>query len=128
MDTQQILIVEDDENVAAGIRMALTLRGYAAETCESGEEALDLLAEGAWALIISDLRLPGMDGQQLLRQAAQLQPQARRVLITGFGTPETELWACQEVDEYLVKPFTAQRLLEAIQRLLPGAAIQEFDG
>ncbi len=69
-----------------------------------------------------------MDGQHFLRQVAELQPAARRILITGFGTQETELWARQEIDDCLIKPFTAQRLLQAVQRLLPATAGEEFQG
>jgi two-component system response regulator FlrC len=117
----RILIVDDDENVASGIRMALTLRGYDAEACSSAEEALVRLQEGPWALVISDLRLPGIDGQHLLQHVAARQPAARRILITGFGTAETEAWACREADDYLAKPFSISQLLQAVQRLLPTA-------
>jgi DNA-binding NtrC family response regulator len=120
--TVRILIVEDDENVAAGIRMALTLRGYEVESCATAEDALARLQEGCWALVISDLRLPGCDGQKLLQQLAQTHPQTRRILITGFGTPETELWASSQADDYLVKPFSTDRLVESVQRLLASAA------
>lgn len=116
--TVRILIVEDDENVAAGIRMALTLRGYEVESCASAEDALARLQEGFWALVISDLRLPGCDGQELLQRVAQLHPQARRILITGFGTPETEMWAASQADDYLIKPFSTERLVQSVQRLL----------
>jgi two-component system, NtrC family, response regulator PilR len=122
----RILIVDDDEHVAAGIHRALTLSGYAAESCESAEEALERLCEQAWDLVISDLRLPGMNGQRFLHRVAMLQPAARRILITGFGTPETELWVRQEVDDWLIKPFTTQQLIQAVQRLLPAGAGEEF--
>ncbi len=123
----RILIVDDDENVASGICMALTLRGYAAEVCGSAEEALDRLQASPWALVISDLRLPGVDGQQLLQLVAEIQPDARRILITGFGTTETEAWACGEADDYLIKPFSTQRLVRAVQRLLPSATEESPD-
>ncbi len=119
MSTQQILIVDDDENVAQGIRRALALHGYAAEACSSAETALERLSADSWALVISDLRLPGLDGRQLLRRVAEAWPDIRRVLITGFGTEETELWACREADDYLIKPFSTQRLLQTVQQLLP---------
>lgn len=119
MSTQRILIVDDDENVAQGIRRALALHGYAAEACGSAEAALERLSEGSWALIISDLRLPGIDGQQLLRRVAATWPDVCRVLITGFGTDETRLWACREADDYLIKPFSTQRLLQTVQQLIP---------
>lgn len=121
----RILIVDDDENVASGIRMALILRGYEAEVCGSAEEALERLDASPWELVISDLRLPGIDGQHLLRTVAEVQPGARRILITGFGTTATEAWACSAADDYLVKPFSAQRLTEAVQRLLPAATAPE---
>lgn len=113
--TRRILIVDDDEHVAQGIQRALTLHGYAAETCGSAEAALEKLSEGSWGLVISDLRLPGLDGQELLRLVAAAWPDVRRILITGFGTAETELWACQEADDYLIKPFSIQRLLQTVE-------------
>ena len=123
----RILIVDDDENVASGIRMALTLRGYDADVCASAEEALERLQASPWALVISDLRLPGIDGQHLLQRVAEIQPGARRILITGFGTTDTEAWACSEADDYLIKPFSTQRLVQTVQQLLPAAAAEDFD-
>ena len=122
----RILIVDDDEHVAAGIHRALALRGYAAEMCGSAEEALERLDEQAWDLVISDLRLPGMNGERFLHRVATLQPAARRILITGFGTPEAELWMRHEVDDWLIKPFTTQQLLQAVQRLFPAGAGEDF--
>lgn len=119
MPTRAILIVEDDENVAQGICRALTLHGYVAETCGSAEAALEKLGQGSWAMIISDLRLPGRDGQQLLQQVAETWPDVRRVLITGFGAVAIERWAQEQTDDYLVKPFSTQRLLQTVQRLVP---------
>ena len=123
----RILIVDDDENVASGICMALTLRGYDADVCGSAEEALERLETSSWALVISDLRLPGIDGQHLLRTVAEVQPAARRILITGFGTTETEAWACSEADDYLIKPFSTQRLLQTVHRLLPDTTREKPD-
>lgn len=116
---QRILIVDDDEHVAQGIQRALTLHGYAAEACGSAEAALERLSKGSWGLVISDLRLPGLDGLQLLRLVIATWPDVRRILITGFGTPDTELRACQEADDYLIKPFSIQRLLQAVRQLIP---------
>ncbi|MCB0237550.1 MAG: response regulator [Anaerolineae bacterium] len=126
-DLVRILIVDDDENVASGIRMALILRGYDAYVCGSAEEALERLGETRWALVISDLQLPGVDGQHLLQRVADIQPDARRILITGFGTTDTEAWACREADDYLIKPFSTQRLVQAVQRLLPSEPIRDSD-
>ncbi len=81
----------------------------------------------AWGLVISDLRLPGIDGQHLLRTVAEVQPAARRILITGFGTTETEAWACSEADDYLIKPFSTQRLLQTVHRLLPDTTREKPD-
>jgi two-component system response regulator GlrR len=114
-----ILIVDDDENVARGIQMALTLRGYHAVSCGSAEEALQRLHDAPWALVLSDLRLPDGDGQALLHQIAEAYPEVRRVLITGYGSAEIAAWASREADDYLVKPFSSQRLLQAVQRLVP---------
>lgn len=123
----RILIVDDDENVASGIRMALLLSGYDADVCGSAEEALKRLDASPWALVISDLRLPGIDGQHLLRTVAEIQPTARRILITGFGTTETEAWACSEADDYLIKPFSTQRLLQTVHRLLSDTTREDSD-
>ena len=61
-----------------------------------------------------------------IEAAGRLLSTARRILITGFGTPETELWVRQEVDDWLSKPFTTQQLLQAVQRLFPAGAGEDF--
>ncbi len=114
----RILVVEDDDHVAQGLCWALRLRGFATEVCGSGEEALALTRVSGFDLVICDLRLPGMSGRQLVEQLAAAFPGMRRILITGYGSAETQGWAATWVDAYLVKPFGVQDLVETVQRLV----------
>jgi hydroxymethylpyrimidine pyrophosphatase-like HAD family hydrolase/CheY-like chemotaxis protein len=117
----RILVVEDSAGVARSLRLGLGLYGdgmYQAEACGSGEEALKRLAEAHFDLLISDLRLPGIDGLTLIERGRQLNPGMRAILITAFGSPELEERAQQQANAYLAKPFTLQDILRSVERVL----------
>lgn len=117
----RILVVEDSAGVARSLRLGLGLYGngmYQTEACGSGEEALKRLAEAAFDLLISDLRLPGIDGLALIERGRQLNPSLRAILITAFGSPDIEERARQQANAYLAKPFTLQDILRLVERVL----------
>ncbi|HNT24417.1 MAG TPA: DUF5752 family protein [Anaerolineales bacterium] len=116
-----ILVVEDSLGVARSLSLALGLYRegiFRAETCASAEEALEKLHAARFDLIVSDLRLPGMDGLALLERARQVSPRTRSILITAFGSPTVELRATQLANAYLAKPFQLQDLVRLAERVL----------
>lgn len=118
---QSILIVEDEMGVARPLQRALSLMqesNFFIQTCETAEAALDHLSLQPFDLLITDWRLPGMDGMQLLKQAWQFNPAMRSLLITAFGSPEVEDEARRMGTVYLPKPFHLRDLVRIVQRLL----------
>lgn len=122
MGREKILIAEDESRVAQALSRALSLPeggGYLVETRESGEEALARLSETHFDLLITDLRMPGMSGMELLGKCQKISPDTARILITAFGSPQVEETAYElAVDAYLTKPFSIRDLVQTVQRTL----------
>lgn len=118
-----ILIVEDTLGIARSLSLGigLYLKGaYQAEICGSGEDALKRLLETPIDLLISDLRLPGIDGLALLERIRRFSPSTRSILITAYGSPEVEQRAQTLADVYITKPFLLQDVLGEVERILQG--------
>lgn len=116
-----VLIVEDAQGVARALNRALGFHKdgyYHVEISASGEQALERLHERHFELLISDFRLPGIDGLELLERVHQISPDTRRILITAFGSPEVEERARALTDAYLPKPFRLQDILRLVERVL----------
>jgi DNA-binding NtrC family response regulator len=119
--TKRILIVEDELSVAQALQRALNLpRGgsYAVESYASAEAALERLGQEHFDLVISDLRLPGMTGLDLIERAHQLSPGIHSVLITAFGSPQVEARARLLTDAYLPKPFRLRDMVRIVGCIL----------
>lgn len=132
-DTQQVvmvqkrvLIAEDEAPVADALYRALRLSlggGYQVERCDSGEAALIKLQETQPDLLVTDLRMPGISGLELLERAHQVSPTTRSLLITAFGTPEVESQVLRVANAYLPKPFNLQTFLQAVRHALSAPPI-----
>ncbi len=117
----RVLLVEDSQGVARALHRALGLHqtsNFHVETCETGEDALERLFETSFNLLISDLRLPGINGLELLRRANQLRPALRSILITAYGSPEIEREARELANAYLPKPFRLHDLIRLVERVM----------
>ena len=119
MRQDRILIVEDEVRVAQALGRALSMPeggGYFVETCESGEDALARFRLMPFDLLITDLRMPGMNGLELIGKCRETRPAIKSILITAFGSAEVEDRAYElEVDGYLAKPFSIRKLVRAVQ-------------
>ena len=114
-----ILIVEDETVMRESLRDWLTDSGYQVETAEDGEEASKTIAEQDFGLLILDLRLPGKDGVEVLREARAKSPQLKGVIITAYPSVETAVEAMKEgAIDYLPKPFELNQLEKLIQETL----------
>ncbi len=122
MSQERILIAEDESRVAQALSRALSLPeggGYAVEAYESGEEALARLNETHFDLLITDLRMPGMNGLELLDKCHEVSPNTGSILITAFGSPQIEENAARlAVDAYLTKPFSMRTLVQTVEKTL----------
>src|SRR5512135_3644971 len=119
--SQRILIVDDEERVADALSRVLSLPqggNYLVDWCNSGEAALLMLQETSPDLLITDLRMPGISGLELLERAHQLSPNTRSLLITAFGAPEVEAQVLRLANAYLPKPFNLSTFLQAVRQAL----------
>jgi len=114
-----ILIVEDEAIMRESLRDWLTDRGYQVETAEEGEAALKAIAEQDFSIIILDLRLPGRDGVEVLREPRAMKPQLRGIIITAYPSVPTAVEAMKEgAIDYLPKPFDLNDLEKIIRDTL----------
>jgi DNA-binding response OmpR family regulator/NAD-dependent dihydropyrimidine dehydrogenase PreA subunit len=114
-----ILIVENEEIMRESLRDWLTTNGYQVETVEDGDTALATISQREFGLLILDLRLPGKDGIEVLRQARTKSPQLKGIIITAYPSVQTAVEALKEgAVEYLSKPFDLNDLERVIEEHL----------
>jgi two-component system NtrC family response regulator len=105
MPADTILVVDDDSSVRRVIQMQLSEAGYGVELAATGGEALRVLGETQPKLVITDLRMPDLDGIELLRRIAEDEIQTTVIIITAFGSIETAVQAMRlGAYDYITKP------------------------
>jgi two-component system NtrC family response regulator len=116
---EKILVVDDDASLRRVLEYNLAKEGYAVLTAESGERALALLAAERVDLLITDIKMPGMDGMDLLRRVRQAAPETQVIVITAFGTIEMAVEAMKAgAFEYVTKPFNRDEISLAVRKAL----------
>lgn len=108
-----VLIVDDEEMVVRSLESFLTLEtSYEVLTFVSPEEALDALADARVQVVMADFMMPGMDGISFLKEARETQPEATRILLTGYADKENAIRAINEAGlyHYLEKPWDNDHL------------------
>jgi DNA-binding NtrC family response regulator len=111
----KILLIEDDASTAASLQKVLCAEGYEVETAGRGDEGLAQARDGDYHVVVTDLRLPGLSGLELVAQLHAAKPKQPIILMTAHGTTETaieatKLGAC----DYLLKPFEADELFDLV--------------
>ncbi len=120
-NTTHVLIVEDEAPLREAVAEQLTDRGFTVSQAASGEEALDRLAEFAFDIVITDLRLPGLGGGEVLETAVRLYPDIIGIVVTGFGTVKDAVEAIKRgATDFITKPFQ----FEELRHVLDGALEQ----
>lgn len=115
----RILAVDDEAVVLDSFRRILVLEGFDIDTVETGPEALTLVQRNDYDFVFTDLKMPGMDGVEVVKAVKHLRPDVDMVVITGYGTIETAVETLQHgASEYVQKPFTADELAEFVNKLL----------
>ncbi len=115
---KKILFVDDQPSVLQGLRRMLHgMRGdWDTSFAESGQEALDLLDKDKFDVIVSDMRMPGMDGAQLLAEVRERYPYIVRIVLSGYSDQETVLRSVAAAHQYLSKPCDVATLKSTISR------------
>lgn len=116
----RVLFVDDETNVLQGLaRMLRPMREkWEMAFAESGEEALGLLTRGDFHVIVTDMRMPGMDGSRLLEQVKELYPHMVRIILSGHSDPVMILKSVGAAHQYLAKPCEAALLINTVEKSL----------
>jgi DNA-binding NtrC family response regulator len=114
-----ILVVDDEEIVRESLSSWLEEDGYEVVTAENGAKALERLPERDWTLLLVDLKMPGMDGIQLMEEVRKVRPDLVILIMTAFATVDTAVNAMKKgAYDYLVKPFNPEDLSLSIRKIV----------
>ncbi|MBC7911590.1 MAG: response regulator [Pyrinomonadaceae bacterium] len=115
----RLLVVDDEESVRLTTAAILEQDGYMVETAQDGQEALDKLQRGDFDLVLTDLRMEGLDGSALLHEIKRTFPNVMVIVLTGYASIESSIDALRHgVYDYLVKPCVVEDLQLTVRRAL----------
>ncbi|MBW2714355.1 MAG: response regulator, partial [Deltaproteobacteria bacterium] len=110
--TGKVLIVDDEPRVGAILQEVLRHEGYEVDFVDRPNEALNQLKKTAFDVLITDLRMPEMNGLELLDRAKEIRPECQVIVVTAFGAVDTARVALKRgAVDYITKPFSAEREL-----------------
>ena len=126
MIIKPILIVDDEKNIRLTLSQALETLGATTDAAANGEEALAKLKGKEFGLILLDIRMPGMDGLEILRQVREVRPDIRVIMITAYGTVESAVEAMKlGAVDFLQKPFDPEEIRELVSRVMDREKLDE---
>jgi DNA-binding response OmpR family regulator len=112
---KRILVVDDDANILRGFKGILEKEGYVVEAAETGKDALEKIENEKFNVCLIDVRLPDMDGTEILRKMAN-DSETIKIIVTGFSSDEVGKKAADYgADEFLVKPVSAEELIATVR-------------
>jgi DNA-binding NtrC family response regulator len=115
--TRSVLVVDDDDTLRATLKKIFAKAGYDASTARDGMEALDFIRERAVDIVLADVRMPRKNGLSLLDSVHELRPETKVVVMTAYGTADTEQDALRRgAYAYVSKPVSRDVLLELCDR------------
>ena len=118
-DRPRVLVVDDEASIRELLSKTLALAEYEVDTAPDGRAAIERLRLGHYDLLIADLKMPGLDGLSLIREAKRLKADLPVIIITGFSTESSAIEAVNlGVAGYLTKPFRVPQVLAAAARAL----------
>src|SRR5580704_6584962 len=125
MSPPRVLIVDDEPDMLENCTRILSPQGYRCITAENGRAGLALLERARPDVLLTDLKMPEMDGMTLLRHAHELDPALPVIMITGFATIESAVDAVKEgAFDYLPKNFSVDQLRLSVERALRHRGLQ----
>ena len=126
MKPPSVLLIDDEPLIRLSMTDALKAVGYDVRAAATGQDGLVLLAENTFDIVITDLRLPGADGLELLQACKQRSPQTEVILITAHGSVETAVEAMKRgAYDFIMKPFSMEELLLIVERVTNVLALRQ---
>jgi two-component system NtrC family response regulator len=115
----RILIVDDDENIRKVLMTILEDEGYTVESVGTAKSAIEKTKRNFYNLVLIDIRLPDMEGIEILSKIRETVPKMRKIIITGYPTLQNAMEAVNRgADAYIVKPFDMDKVLKTIKEQL----------
>ena len=115
----RILIVDDDENIRKVLETILEDEGYTVESAETAKKGIEKSEKSFFNLALIDVRLPDMEGIELLSKMCVTKPKMRKIIITGYPTLQNAVAAVNKgADAYVMKPFDVEKILQTIREQL----------
>ena len=119
----RILIVDDDETIRTTMKAILEDEGYVVDLASTGEEAIQLTMKTTYNIALLDIRLPDMEGVELLKLMRDNVPRTRKVMVTGYPSMQNAIAALNKnADAYLLKPLDNEKLLNLVKEQLDAQA------
>lgn len=119
MPREKVLIVDDERDVLDLCQRILETQGYAVKSAHNGYEAIDIAQSEHFDLLLTDIKMPGMDGLEIAQILKQSDPEIICVTMTGFSTMDMAINAVKlGINEFILKPFTPNELIKAISKAL----------
>ena len=115
----KILVVDDDENIRNTMKAILEDEGYIVDLAATGSEAIQQTKKTAYNIALLDIRLPDMEGVELLKLIKDTVPRTRKIMVTGYPSMQNAIAALNKsADAYLVKPIDIENLLNTVKEQL----------
>ncbi len=119
MTKQKILVVDDEKSMCDFLEIMLNKEGYEVTSTTSGEQALELLDNNLYSMVLTDVKMPVVDGFEILRKTKEVSPDTVVIMITAYGSPEGAVTAIKEgAYDYITKPFRVEEVKLTIKKSL----------
>jgi DNA-binding NtrC family response regulator len=117
--SKNILVIDDEEIVRISCERTLSPLGYSVDTVEFCVDGLEMLKQKHFDLVLTDLKMPHMDGLEIVAHISAKYPDTKVILFTGYTSDETlDLALKQGIHTYMEKPFTPEKLIEVVEQAL----------
>jgi DNA-binding NtrC family response regulator len=118
-ESARILVIDDEESIRRSVSMTLESAGYNVDAAENGKQAIEKAEANFYNLALIDIRLPDMEGTELLTTLTETKPKMVKIILTGYPALENAVKAINKgVDAYLIKPVKTDELLKLIKEHL----------
>jgi two-component system response regulator HydG len=115
----KIIIVDDDENIRKTMKAILEDEGYIVDLAENGNQAIKMTQERTYNIALLDIRLPDIEGVELLKLIKDNVPRTRKIMVTGYPSMQNAIIALNKnADGYLIKPVNVEKLLDIVKEQL----------
>jgi DNA-binding NtrC family response regulator len=115
----RILVIDDDENIRSVLTAILEDEGYTVETADTAKKGIEKSEKEFYNLALIDVRLPDMEGTELLAKIRETKPKMRKIIVTGYPTLQNAVAAVNKgADAFIMKPFDVDKILQTIKEQL----------